>query len=207
MKKIVDSIKNKGVRYLSDYDLLKLITQVKDCNLEANNEISESINISEKSFIELLNKKSLNEAQACSLIASLELGRRLYSCSLKKITKASDIYPEIQHYADRKQEQFIVVSLNGAHEIIAIRVVSIGTLTKTIIHPREVFSDPIADRAAAIIIAHNHPSGNTEPSDEDILITERLTKAGTILGIPVLDHLILSPNCDYISFVELGIPI
>jgi DNA repair protein RadC len=112
MKKIVNNIKTKGVRYLSDYDLLKLITQVKDSNLETNNEISESINLSEKSFIELLNKKCLNEAQACSLIASLELGRRLYSCSLKKITKASDIYPEIQHYADRKQEHFIVVSLN-----------------------------------------------------------------------------------------------
>ena len=113
--------------------------------------------------------------------------------------------PLIQHFADRKQESFIVISLNGAHEVLAIRVVSIGLVNRTIVHPREVFADPIQDRAVAVIIAHNHPSGQLEPSDEDRNITRKLSEAGSIIGISVLDHLILSPNGGYLSFVESGL--
>jgi DNA repair protein RadC len=115
------------------------------------------------------------------------------------------VYPLVRHYSDRKQEHFICLSLNGAHEVLAIRVVSIGILNKTIVHPREVFGDPISDRAAAIVVCHNHPSGQLEPSEEDIAITRRLSEAGELLGINLLDHLILSPRGGYYSFVESGI--
>lgn len=107
----------------------------------------------------------------------------------------------------RKQEQFICVSLNGAHEILAIRVVSVGTLTHTLVHPREVFADSLADRAAAVILAHNHPSGALAPSAEDLNLTKRLCEAGRLLGIEVLDHIILSPNGEYMSFIEAGFPL
>lgn len=97
------------------------------------------------------------------------------------------------------------MSLNGAHEVIETRVVTIGILNRTIVHPREVFADPIADRAAAIIVAHNHPSGQLEPSEEDIIITRRLSEVGELLGITLLDHLILGSKGGYSSFAESGI--
>jgi DNA repair protein RadC len=148
----------------------------------------------------------MGDTKAGTVMAALELGRRYSGQPQARIKTAADVYPLVQHYADRKQEQFICVSLNGAHEVIAIRVVSVGILNRTIVHPREVFSDPLSDRAAAIIVCHNHPSGMLEPSDEDRNITRRLAEAGDILGITLLDHLILSPRGGYFSFLESGLP-
>ena len=109
----------------------------------------------------------------------------------------------MRHYADRKQEHFLCASVNGANEILNIRVVSIGSLDRSPVHPREVFADALADRAAAIIIAHNHPSGGVEPSQSDISITAQLKAAGEILGIELLDHIIFN-RADYFSFLEAG---
>jgi len=103
--------------------------------------------------------------------------------------------------ADRKQEHFLCISLNGANEVIATRTISVGLVNKTQVHPREVFADPITDRASAIIIAHNHPTGGLAPSKEDIEITMRLKKAGETLGIKLLDHIIFSHKGHY-SFLE-----
>jgi DNA repair protein RadC len=147
--------------------------------------------------------KGIGAARACALCAAIELGRRRFKPGDMKIAHPSDVYPLIAHYADRKQERFIVVSLNGAHEVIAVRVASIGLLNRTLIHPREVFADPLSDRAAAVIVAHNHPSGRLEPSQEDIDITERLAKAGKTIGVGLLDHLIFSWE-GYWSFLESG---
>ena len=91
--------------------------------------------------------------------------------------------PLISHLADRKQEHFLCISLNGANEVIANRVISVGLVNKTQVHPREVFADPITDRATAIIIAHNHPAGGLTPSKEDIEVTLQLKAAGETLGI------------------------
>jgi DNA repair protein RadC len=114
------------------------------------------------------------------------------------------VLPLIRHYADRRQEHFLCVSLNGANEIIATRVVSVGLVNKTQVHPREVFADPITDRASAVIVAHNHPSGSLEPSKEDIDITGQLRSAGEILGIRLLDHVIFNSK-GYYSFLEKGL--
>jgi DNA repair protein RadC len=100
----------------------------------------------------------------------------------------------LKHYAYSKQEQFICLSLNGASELLALRVVSIGLVNRTIVHPREVFSDPIVDRASAIIIAHNHPSGRLDPSPEDDELTSTLQSAGSVLGIRILDHIIFDKD-------------
>ena len=107
----------------------------------------------------------------------------------------------IQHYADRKQEHFLCVSLNGSNEVIAVRIISVGLVNKTHVHPREVFADAITDRASAVIVAHNHPSGNVEPSKEDMEITKQLKSAGEILGIKLLDHIIFN-RINYFSFLE-----
>ncbi len=140
-------------------------------------------------------------AKACAVAAALELGRRLYGFRDKRISSPRDAWPLIVHWADRKQERFICGSLNGAHEVIALRVVSVGLVNRAIVHPREVFADPIMDRASAVIVAHNHPSGRLEPSPEDIDITRRLKEAADVLGISLLDHLIFSEN-GYFSFLE-----
>jgi DNA repair protein RadC len=143
-------------------------------------------------------------AKASSICAALELGRRLYGNRDKKISSPGDVWPIVSHWADRKQERFICCSLNGAHELLAARVVSVGLVNKTVVHPREVFADPITDRACAIVVAHNHPSGRLEPSPEDREITSRLKAAAEILGIALLDHLVFSGS-GYYSFVEHGL--
>jgi DNA repair protein RadC len=143
-------------------------------------------------------------AKAAAVCAALELGRRLYGNRDKKISSPGDVWPIVSHWADRKQERFICCSLNGAHELIAARVVSVGLVNRTVVHPREVFADPITDRACAVIVAHNHPSGRLDPSPEDREITRRLKDAADTLGIALLDHLVFSGE-GYFSFVEHGL--
>ena len=109
--------------------------------------------------------------------------------------------PILQIYSFRKQEHFVCVTLNGAHEVMNIYVISVGSLNKTVIHPREVFTVAIAERAAAIIVAHNHPSGSLEPSTADFDCTKQILESSKILGIPLLDHLIISKD-GYFSFHE-----
>jgi len=152
----------------------------------------------------LRNLSGMGEAKATAVAAALELGRRLYGIREKRISGPRDLHPLIAHWADRKQERFICASLNGAHELIAIRVVSIGLVNRTVVHPREVFADPIVDRACAIIVAHNHPSGRLDPSPEDQEITKRLRQAGELIGIDLLDHLIFDAEA-WTSFVERGL--
>jgi DNA repair protein RadC len=98
---------------------------------------------------------------------------------------------------NKKQEYFVCLTLDGANRLIAKRIITIGTLTASLVHPREVFAEAITDRAASIIVAHNHPSGSIEPSKADMKVTERLQKAGSLLDIKLLDHFILS-DTDYV---------
>ncbi len=145
--------------------------------------------------------RGIGEARACSLAAAMELGRRRFRPAEPRIAGPEDIFRQVSHFADRKQERFIAATLNGANEVIAVRVVSLGLLNRTLIHPREVFSDAIHDRAAAVVVAHNHPTGRLEPSREDVEVTARLVKAGRTIGIEVLDHLVFSTE-GYYSFRE-----
>ena len=109
--------------------------------------------------------------------------------------------PLLLHYSDRKQEHLIVVSLTGANEVIAVRCVSIGLVDSAPVHPREVFADVLVDRASAIILAHNHPSGDTTPSNYDLDATKEIKAAGDILKINLLDHIIFTQR-SYYSFLE-----
>ena len=147
--------------------------------------------------------RGVGQAKAVQIVAAFELGRRYLLTEPAAIREAEDVLPFVQHIRDKKQEYFVCVSLNGAHEVIESRVVTVGLLDSSQVHPREVFADPLTDRAAAVIFAHNHPSGNLEPSPEDLALTERLSRAGNLLGIKVLDHLILSKR-GYCSLKQKG---
>ncbi len=145
----------------------------------------------------------LGFAKASAIAAALEFSRRMLCPGRHRIAKPEDILPVIGHFADRKQEHFLSVSLNGAHEVIACRVVSVGLVNRTLVHPREVFADAVTDRATAVIVAHNHPSGRVEPSREDRDVTARLRTAGEHLGITLLDHVVFGDG-GYYSFLEHG---
>jgi DNA repair protein RadC len=119
------------------------------------------------------------------------------------ISCPSDSYLALKRFYHKRQEHFLIFTLNGSHGVIALRIISIGLVNRTIVHPREIFIHAIKDNAVAIILAHNHPSGNTDPSPEDKEITNRLIKAADILGIRILDHIIFCKTGFY-SFKEHG---
>jgi len=145
----------------------------------------------------------VGQAKACQLAAAFELARRHLLKEKTVIREAKDVLPYVQGVRSKKQEHFVCVSLNGANEVIECRVVTVGLLNTNQVHPREVFADPITDRAAAVVVAHNHPSGVLKASPEDIALTKRLVKAGELLGIHVLDHLIVTQK-GYLSLKHEG---
>ncbi|HOM02162.1 MAG TPA: DNA repair protein RadC [Acetivibrio sp.] len=217
MKKISDIPKferprekllERGVGYLSDLELLAVLigNGTKDCNvMTVAGRILKVLdrgcdNVSAKELQEI---EGVGPAKSAVIAAALEFARRRIRPEGIKITFPSDILPLISYMSDRKQEHFICVSLNGASEVIATRVVSVGLVNNVQVHPREVFADPITDRATAVIVAHNHPSGSLVPSHEDIEVTKRLKEAGDTLGIKLIDHIIFSRK-GYFSFIENG---
>lgn len=117
----------------------------------------------------------------------------------KPVYCEGEILPYLKYIRSKKQEYFVCLSLDGAGKVIRRRTVTIGTLTSTLVHPREVFAGPIKDRAASIIIAHNHPSGDVYPGDADVSTTQQLVASGQLLGIKLQDHFIVSKT-DYFSF-------
>ena len=155
------------------------------------------------SFEDLVRFDGIGKAKAALILAAIEFTRRRVKPGGIHIKIPSDLLPHIQHYADRKQEHFLCASINGANEVMDIRVVSIGLVDKSQVHPREVFADPLADRASAVILAHNHPVGPLKPSEADIETTKRLRQAGEIMGLNVLDHIIFNQS-GYFSFLENG---
>jgi DNA repair protein RadC len=143
-------------------------------------------------------------AKAAQILSAFELARRHLLKDTVKITVAADVLPLVADIAGKPQEHFICISLNGANEVIEKRVVTIGLLDQSTVHPREVFADVIADRAAAVIFAHNHPNGNPQPSEADRRAHDRLTEAAKILGLRILDHIIVTKKAHY-SFQENGL--
>ena len=195
-----------GAAYLSDMELMAVMLgngiKGKDIFALADEILHQIDSQGGRIGIEnLLKIEGLGLAKAATLSAAFEFVRRLILPSAQRIRFPKDILPAVAHYADRQQEYFICLSLNGAHEITHTRVVSIGLVNRTMVHPREVFADPIKDRAAAIICAHNHPSGSPDPSKEDREVTEIIKQSGKILGIELLDHIIFSRR-GYYSFAE-----
>jgi len=201
-----EKLLEKGAGFLSDQELLAVIlgkgTQ-KDDVLSLSRKIVTIIDEKGLGFSakDLMDLDGIGAAKATAIAAAFEFVRRRIKPEGLKIKFPADILPLIQHYGDRKQEHFLSVSLNGANEVMNVRVVSMGLVNKTPVHPREVFADIIAERASAVIVAHNHPSGDVTPSAEDMKITKQLKEAASILGLSVLDHIIFSAK-GYYSFAE-----
>jgi len=152
----------------------------------------------------LLEVPGMGLAKAAQILSAFELARRHLFKETIKIVCAKDILPLVADIAGKQQEHFVCISLNGANEVIEKRIVTIGLLNKSPVHPREVFADVIADRAAAVIFVHNHPSGELQPSESDLGIHRQLIEAAKILGIQVLDHIIVTRK-GYLSFKEAGL--
>ncbi|MFH1145046.1 MAG: DNA repair protein RadC [Candidatus Eisenbacteria bacterium] len=149
--------------------------------------------------------RSLLGDPACArLLASLELGRRaIQGDALKAIACPRHVQEYARTYAAAQKEHFLAIHLNTRHVPTALEVVSIGTLSTSLVHPREVFRTAIAGGSASLILVHNHPSGDPSPSPDDIEITTRLVKVGQLVGIEILDHVILAQE-RYFSFREEG---
>jgi len=143
-------------------------------------------------------------AKGSQILSAFELARRHLIRETVRITVAADVLPLLTDIASKQQEYFVCISLNGANEVIEKRIVTIGLLDHSPVHPREVYADVIADRAAAVIFAHNHPSGDVQPSDADLRTHEQLTEAGKLLGLRVVDHIIVARK-GYFSFQEAGL--
>jgi len=145
--------------------------------------------------------------KACQIVAAFELARRHITPAEEKrlkITCPGDLMPVATPLLNKKQEYFVCITLNGAGEMIKNRVITVGLLNHSPVHPREVYADAITDRAASVIFLHNHPSGNPEPSPQDVDITKQLIKAGDILGIKVLDHIVVAKRGN-VSLRERGL--
>jgi len=164
----------------------------------------------EKALLTEANPRKLAEAmdipltKACQIIASFELGRRFYANQSGKpayVRNAQQAFQYLRGMSYGKKEQLRGLYLNSRYQVIHDEVISVGTLTSNIVHPREVFQPAIEHGAIAVIIGHNHPSGTLEPTNADLIITEQLIQAGKLLGIDVLDHLVLAEN-KYISVLE-----
>jgi DNA repair protein RadC len=201
-----EKIQARGAEALSDYELLMAIigsgTQYADVTKLAR-EVQKLLKEkgSELAYEDLLSIKSLGPAKATNIMAGFELWRRQFEVSERPIIDSPEkAVEQLSDIRDKKQEYFVCLTLDGANRLIAKRIITIGTLTASLVHPREVFADAITDRAASIIVAHNHPSGNTEPSQADCDVTERLKQAGSILGVQLEDHLIVTSK-SYLSIV------
>lgn len=196
---------NNGVNSLTDEELVALLLNCGSSTMNIKNLSDAVINVLDKKgnldIIELNKIKGLGIAKSSQICAAMELGRRKTKRNKKQIIDPEDVHKVIRHYASRQQELFISIAINCAHEILSIDIASMGTINQCIVHPREVFSNAINNRAVAIIICHNHPTGNLNPSFNDIQITQRLIECGKILGIEILDHIIFSEE-EYHSMKE-----
>ena len=203
-----EKLLERGPQALTDAELLAILLRT---GVEGKSALDLAKKILEKAGPELHRWQvedfrqipGIGEAKASQIVAAFELARRFFQRGRPAIREPKDVLPYVQHIADKRQEYFLCLTLNGAHEVIQTRVVTVGLLDSSPVHPREVFAGAIADRAAAVILVHNHPSGNLEPSPEDLAITRQLVEAGKILGIEVLDHIIVA-RTGFLSLKQEG---
>ncbi|HOK00435.1 MAG TPA: DNA repair protein RadC [Candidatus Pacearchaeota archaeon] len=153
-------------------------------------------------FNDLKDYSGLGPAKACEIVACFELGKRLLKDKKAEIyLQPKEIWEELKDLRDHKKEHFVIFYLDSRNQEIKRETISVGSLNANLVHPREVFEPAVRHLAAQIILAHNHPSGDSEPSEDDLLLTKRLVEAGKILGIEVIDHIIITKN-EFISFKE-----
>ena len=203
-----EKLEKYGPGKLSNSELLAVLlgSGTKGTNVvELSNKILKKFSgagLSKASVKELKNTFGLGSAKACEIVACFELGRRLLQ-NKKSVLLLSpkDVWDEMKDIRDNKKEHFVIFFLDSRNQEIKREIISVGSLNANLVHPREVFEPAIQHSAAQIILAHNHPTGDTRPSNADLEITKRLAEAGKIIGIEVVDHIIVTKN-NYLSFRE-----
>ena len=189
-----------GVSRLDDKDLLSGILGIANED-KLNGILAVLSRGADMPAHELKELTGLTDKQTSILLAGIELGRRVKGVRCKQLIMPRDIYSVVSYMGYLSEENTVVITLNGAHEVLGVYNVGKGLVDRTLVHPREVFRPAIADNAAAIALAHNHPSGNLNPSDADRNVTGRIKRAGEYIGISLLDHLIVTRDGFY-SFRE-----
>jgi DNA repair protein RadC len=204
----------QGAGALSDAQLLAILLRVGrkrssavEVGMEVLHRLGGVAGLARCGIEELCAVPGVGEAKAAQLKAAVELGKRALASPLSKGTKIASSRDLFDHYhpglRDLRHEIFKVVLLDAKHAIVRDATVSEGSLTLSIVHPREVFTMAVRESAAAVIFLHNHPSGDPTPSQEDRMLTARLVSAGEVLGIRVLDHIVVGDG-RYVSFADQG---
>lgn len=203
-----EKLMHYGPEKLSNSELLAIILRsgTKEENvIELANKILKRFSANELpnlTFDDLKDYPGLGPAKATEIVACFELGKRLLKDKKAEIyLKPKDIWEELKDLRDHKKEHFVIFFLNSRNQEIKREIISVGSLNANLVHPREVFEPAVRNLAAQIILAHNHPSGDPEPSEDDLEITKRLVEAGKILGIEIVDHIIITKT-GFISFKE-----
>ena len=205
-----EKLTKKGARALKKEELLAIILRT---GLKGKNAVEVAKDILEKygdkklldaSYEELRNIRGVGPTKAVQILAAIELGSRLFKEKSEKevyINSSQDVTKETEHIKENKKENFVVLYLDARNKLIYKETVSIGSLNANLVHPREVFEPAVRNLAAQIILAHNHPSGDPEPSEDDLVITKRLVEVGKIMGIEINDHIIVTKN-GFFSFKD-----
>lgn len=210
----IERLINKGVEVLSNEELLAILikTGTKNCSskdvaLSLLSKIGDITNLKNINFEYLKKIKGIGPSKAAIILASLELGKRVNrvdNINGLNLNNSEIVYEYFKKIlGDKKQEYFYSVYLDSSNKIINTKELFKGTLNRSLIHPREIFKEAYLLSANSIICIHNHPSGNLNPSNDDILMTDNLVQIGNLLGIKVLDHMIITNN-GYYSFHENG---
>jgi DNA repair protein RadC len=209
-----DRLASEGAAPLLDHELLALLL-ITGCSGRNARDVAGAIldvaggvnGLADVSFAELCRVNGIGPARAAAVIAALELGRRALSgiSPGARLGSSSQVYHTFWPWmAHEKIELFSCAMVDSKLRLIRTEVISRGTLTASIVHPREAYRPAVRNAASGVIFAHNHPSGDPHPSDEDRRITGRLEEVGRILGIPLLDHVIIGADSAYYSFADAG---
>lgn len=205
-----------GVESLSDSELLAILLKtgtkdfsVKDIAIELLNSIKSIHDLKNITISNLIHIKGIGQIKAIELLATIELGKRIYlqetSEEKIKLNNPSSIYKSSKYlFYDKKQEYFYCLYFDNKQRLIERKLLFMGTINKSIVHPREVFKEAYLLSASSIVCMHNHPSGDVNPSKEDIELTRALVTVGQVANIPIVDHIVVS-NDKYYSFYENNI--
>lgn len=204
---------NKGARSLNDAELIALILRSgsKDSGvLEISQNILKEFNtlsgVSRSTYEQLIEFKGLHKAKVLSLLAAFELANRIALNIPKKskIKTPKDVFELTRDlFYGEQREKLVILSLDSRNSAIAKDIISEGTVNSTLVHPREVFRQALLRNAVSIILVHNHPSGDSTPSDEDLSLTQKVIASGKLLEVNVLDHVVVT-DCEYLSIKSLS---
>lgn len=192
-----EKLQRKGVAALSDFELLEVLIGSGTKGADVGYIARQIQKLLQKgadvlAYESLTEIKGVSIATAGKIMSAIELARRHLTSDKIPLKSQKDILALLADLRAKQQEHFVCLSIDGGQRLIAQRTITIGTLDSVLAHPREVFADAVADRAASVIVAHNHPSGDPNPSEQDIALTQQLAAAGQLLGIGLHDHLIVT---------------